>query len=118
MSFYSEMQDIATDLLTEFDQGTIEYVKMTPGGGPADNPGEPTEVKTGVEGVVKGVSFKYIDGTNILSTDLQLTFAVKVGLVIDYKDYVDIDGTRLKIIKGFNIPPSGITVAQRLILRR
>lgn len=73
MTFYTDMQAIASSLLTEFDQGNIVITTVTPGAGPAHNPGSPTEVDTAVKGTVRGVSQKYIDGSLIVAGDFQLT---------------------------------------------
>lgn len=116
--FYDEMQGIASELLTEFNQGTITYVAMTAGGGPADEPGEPIETVTVFSGaVVRGVQFKYVRGSTVLSTDLQVT--IPGGIVEPTPEgFFTADGVRLKIVEVHRIPATGTAVAYTIIVRK
>jgi len=116
--FYDEMQAIASELLTEFNQGTIAYVAMTLGNGPADDPGEPTETTTVFSGAVaRGVEFKYVKGSSVLSTDLQVT--IPGGIVEPTPEgFFTVDGVRLKIVEVHRIPATGTAVACTIIVRK
>lgn len=116
--FYQDMQGIATSLLKEFNQGAIEYVELTAGTGPRDNPGAPSEVAYPVDGVARGVQQRYVDGTNIVQTDMQATLAVKEGLTPSMSGFVRGDGMRYKIVGVRQIPPFGTPVAHVVIFRK
>jgi len=119
MGFYDEMQGIATDLLTEFNQGTVQYEELIPGSGPPDNPGEPTLTPRTIAGATsKAASFKYVDGTHIKQTDVEVTFNVIPNLVVDDLDYLLLDGKRAKIIEVMPIPQTGVTVVYKVFVRR
>lgn len=121
--FYADMQKIAGQTLSKFDQsqGTgnqndgLWYVKITPGNGPKDNPGAPGEAFHKLEGVAKGVPFKFIDGTNILATDMQCTVAIDANFEPDMKGAILKDGKRYKILAIRPIPPVGIPVVNAII---
>lgn len=125
--FYEEMQGIASGLLQEFDQsrGTgqqndgLWYVRLTPGSGPAHNPGEPQQTPYKMNGAGKSVAFKYVDDTNIFRSDRQATFAVRSdGIKPELTGYILADGVKHKIIDIKQIPPTGVPVAHVVIFRK
>lgn len=121
MSFYDEMQNLARDILTDpdFKQGKIEYVRIVPGNGPIDNPGQPTEVKTEIPGgVARGVSFKYVKDGLALSSDKTVVLPVTPGVSPNMKDFIDIDGTRYKIVEDISTPAAGTRVVWKFIVRK
>lgn len=118
MTFYDEMQGIATGLLTEFNQGSIFYIQVTPGNGPADDPGAASETTFALAAVAKGVSFKYVQKGLAVATDLQATFAVRSDMTLAENGFILADGVRYKIVQIINIPPTGVTVAHRVIFRK
>lgn len=116
MSFdYGKMSSTAKRLLTRFNQGelaTVDVVLVND----ADPFAPPAEITIPVivSGVSKGVSEKYIDGVNILNSDIELTIeptSASVG------GSVSIDGTRFLVVGVYQIPPSGVTVVTKLIVR-
>lgn len=117
MTFYEDMQGVATELLTEFNQGALRLKRHTPGGGPPHNPGAPTYVPYPVSGVVSGVSEEHLKDTLIKSTDLVAKIAVP-----DYEprlqDRFEIDGSEINIVKVRRIPEAGTAVAFEVFLRR
>lgn len=115
--FYSEMQGVASDLLREFKQGVIAYVAVTKGSGPADNPGAPTEKAYTLDAVARGVAFKYIDGTNVVASDQQMTMPGK-GVAPDMKGFVTVDGVRHKIVRIIRKPSAGTPIAWTVIFRK
>ena len=116
--FYNDMQNIATDLITEFKQGVIQYVDVTAGGGPPDNPGTPTEVFHTVDAVARGVSFKYVDGTSIFSTDEQITISGDQVFTPNGDGFVMVDTIRYKVVKIVRKPAAGTAVAYTIIYRK
>lgn len=78
--FYDGIREIASELLTEFKQGTIAYVKSTLGtGGTPDNPALPTLTSYPINAVARGVQYKYVMRGLALASDLQVTFAYVYG---------------------------------------
>lgn len=77
MTFYDEMRGVADELLGEFKQGSVQLkrVTTTPGPNEWDPPTETVETWE-LSAAVRRVSTKYIDGTLIIATDNQVTFAV------------------------------------------
>lgn len=115
--FYSEMRAVANSVIGDFQQGTITYTGMTKGKGPADDPGEPVERTVVIPAVARGVQFKYIDGSNVVATDGQVTFPA--GIVEpSIEGYITIDGKRARIVQVVAIPPAGTTVAYTVVYKR
>lgn len=118
MAFYQDMQNIATELLDDFKQGLIEYGRITPGSGPADDPGPSVITWSTVKAVARGVSFKYAQLSMVVETDLQITMAAD-QLTPDMRDMVRIDGgTAMKIVHIVAKPSAGIPAAFILIVRK
>ncbi|AHJ10701.1 hypothetical protein P106B_18 [Rhizobium phage vB_RglS_P106B] len=118
MGFYDEMQNIASDVLSEFKQGTINYIKIVPGAGPADDPGPSTPTPYALDAVAKGVSFKFVKDGLALSTDLTVTAAVRSDLVPDMKGFIEIDGVRYKIVQDISTPAAGTRAVWKWIVRK
>lgn len=127
MSFYDEMQDIASELLGEFDQsrgtGTqsdgLWYIHMTPGNGPVDNPGPATPTPYKLDAVSRGVSFRFIgtagvNGALITASDLQLTAAV-FDIEPKPAGFIRADGIDYKIKAIQRVPPTGVCVAHKIV---
>lgn len=117
MTFYTDMQAVATDLLTEFDQGGIVVSYATPGGGPAHNPGPTTYADTWTNGAVRGVSRKYIDGVNVVATDLQVTVPGTLTAPT-LTDRVKLAGVVHQIVQVIPKPATGTVAAFVLIVRK
>jgi len=115
--FYQEMQDVATNLIGEFKQGSITYIDVKPSNGPADDPGKAQETRHLIEGTARGVSFKYIDKTSIVATDLQVTMSGK-GVKPQITGFMEVDGVRHKIIRVVQKPAAGVPVAFTVIFRK
>lgn len=121
MALYDEMQQIARELLNDpdFKQGTIRYIAIVPGNGPADNPGPSTAVPHDIPGgVAKGVSYKYVKDGLALSTDKTVILPIVAGLVIDMKGFIEIDGVRHKIVQDISTPAAGTRVVGKYIVRK
>lgn len=121
MSLYDEMQKIASDVLSdpEFKQGVISYVRIMPGSGPIDDPGPADEIITPVlGGVVRGVSYKYVKDGLALSTDKTVVIPVVPGITPNMRDFIEVDGERLKIVQDISTPAAGIRVVWKFIVRK
>lgn len=116
--FYSEMQGIANEVLTEFNQGEISYVVETPGTGPADNPGAPTVTTTPLTAATaRGVEFKFLTNTSILASDLQIT--IPGGIIEPAPEgFFIVDGVRYKIVEIKRVPAAGTPVVWIVIVRK
>lgn len=117
-TFYQDLQNVASGILAEFDQGGIFYIAVTPGTGPAQNPGPSVETSFKVNGAAHGVSFKYIDGTNIVASDLQITLAVDPRFTPDEKGFLQINGVRHKVVMCQPKPDAGTVVAYTLVAKK
>lgn len=118
MSFYDEMQNIASGVLKEFKQGIIHYVELVPGSGPIDNPGPSTKVLHELDAVARGVSYKYVKDGLALSTDLTVTAAVLTGVTPSPKGFIRIDGIEYKIVQDISTPAAGTRAVWKWIVRK
>lgn len=126
MTFYDDMQNVASDVLKDFKQGTIKYIEVVPGSGDADDPGAATENVFTLDGAARGVASKYVDNSLILATDLQVTASVKavnssnvvVDLTPENNGFIEIDAIRHKIVKIMKKPEAGTTVAIVFVVRK
>lgn len=118
MGIYEDAQQVATDLLTEFSQGTISYVQTVPGNGPVDNPGQPTKNSFTIPGAARGVLFKYVQNGLAVASDLQVTVPIDARFTPDMKGSIVADGKPYKIVAIQPIPPVGTPVVNVIIFRR
>lgn len=126
MSFYDDMQNVASDVLKEFKQGVIKYVDVTPGAGPVDEPGEPMVNEFTLDGAARGVKYKYVQNGFAVATDLQVTASVKaknssgskVTLNPSMRGFIIVDDVKHKIVKILPKPAAGTTVAFAFIVRK
>lgn len=126
MSFYDDMASVTEDVMKEFKQGVIEYISITPGNGPIDDPGPPTETTLTLDGAANGVKFKYVQNGFAVASDLQIVSSTKavdtsgtsVSFNPDAKGFVRIDGIRYKIVKILPKPAAGTPVAYLMIVRK
>lgn len=113
MSFYDEMQSVATELLTEFKQGTIVYRAPTAGA----QPWEPVAYSdTPVSGgTVKGVSQRYV--TDLVTTsDLHAILPV-FGVAPTNAGRLIIDGVERQIISVMPSPAAGTVVCWHVFVK-
>jgi len=116
MSFYDEMQGVATELLDEFNQGTLRYIHPGEPTGPAYDPQPGLPTAYDVDGVVRGVSQQYVDGSYVLATDQQATISV-FGREPTAEGVLEVDGNDRQIVRVDRLPGAGTVVAYRLIIR-
>lgn len=121
MSIYDEMQSVAKELLgsDDFAQAGIKYIALVKGAGSPDNPGKPTEVLyTIADAVARGVEYKYVDGTQIVTSDGQVTCGAPQSFTPKIGDWVEVGGKRHKIKMCTAVPPTGTPVVYKLIYER
>ncbi|MBE1709665.1 hypothetical protein HKB47_22640 [Mesorhizobium japonicum] len=112
------MAEMVTDLLQPgadggLGQGVVQLKRETAGGVDPDQPWvpvEPTAAFYPLDAAVRRVNQKYIDGTLIVATDNQVTFAVP-AIVPAMSDTLIIDGRELAMKDLRPIPPAGTVVA-------
>ena len=121
-TFYGRLQGTASRLMAKFRQGQVVYTITGAPTGPAWNPtpGAPVsytlDATVAAVGTVDGGFNRYVDGTLILATDLQVTcavFAVEPSLA----GTITIDGKVCQIVRIDKLPGAGTVIAWRLFVR-
>lgn len=121
MTIYDDMQGIAGGLIGDFKQGVTRYIVVTAGIGPVDEPGPETNAApVTFNGVVKGVSTKYVLNGLAEATDLQCTCAGNALGAINPKngDKIEVDGVPIRIVQIVKKPAAGTVVAYTFIIRK
>lgn len=116
---YGKMRARATGLLNRFAQGTVILTKTTrdaPDPATPWIPGAETQVAYTLDAVVKGVSSRFVDGSTILATDLEVT-AADFGASAEPGDTLTIDGAVVVIIRDMSVPAAGTKVVNKWIVR-
>ena len=113
MSFYDEMQDVATDLLQEFKQGTILYRAPTAGAQPW-NPVTYTDTPVS-GGTVSGVSQQYVTDL-VTSSDLHAILPV-FGATPTNAGRLVIDSVERQIIRVIPSPAAGTVVCWHVFVK-
>ncbi len=111
--FYGDMKNVATDLLTEFKQGSMSYNYITGGTSPFDGPATATAVP--FLGVARGVSKRYLTDL-ITAADIEITAAVFVPAP-KINGTVTIDGTERQIISVMQVPAAGTPSIYKLFVK-
>lgn len=111
--FYDNMQGVATELLTEFNQGTMSYNYITGGTSPFDGPATVTAVP--FKGTATGVAFKYRNDL-ITASDIEITAAVFEPAPLP-NGTVTIDGIERQIIGFKAIPAAGAPSVYKIFVK-
>lgn len=113
---YSRLKSSADRMIGNAAQGTIEIgtTASVAGATPLDAPTVTTTWEE-VNGVARGVSFKYVDNQTILATDLMAILDADAGATVG--GLVRIDGAVRNVVRVDNIPAAGLTVAKRVFIR-
>lgn len=111
--FYQEMQDTATELLTEFKQGVIQFIPVIDGINDWDAKTEGAPI--GISATVRGAASQYWSDL-ITQSDLEVTSAV-FSQAPAMNGLISIDGSKKQIIQIDPIPAAGITVAWRIFVK-
>lgn len=119
MSIYDDLQTVTSEIMTEFKQGLIQLVQFVyPEDSTPDNPSEPEEVLTELNGTVKGVSYKYLKDSFITTSDKEVTTAVINDIIPSENDFIEIDSVRYKILQFQPLPSAGTACAWKFIVRK
>lgn len=121
MSIYDDLRNISSDLHREFKQGDVRYVPVTVGAGA--RPDAPaTSVKgtpVALNATARPVSTKYVDGTNVIVTDKQLSIPNDgISPVPTLGHFIRIDGVDHKITMVMARPAAGDPVSWTVIVRK
>jgi hypothetical protein len=121
MSIYDDLRQVSNDLHAEFKQGTISYVSMVVGAGA--RPDLPTSAAKGmavpINSVARPVSTKYVDSTNVVMTDKQVSIPNDgVSPVPQLGHFIRIDGVDHKIIMSMARPAAGVPINWTVIVRK
>ena len=113
---YARIKATADRLIGGAAQGTLEHgiTVTTPGATPIDAPTRTTQWET-YNGVARGASLKYVDGSTILATDLQLLLEADTPVLVGNR--IRIDGIVRNVVRVDNIPAAGIVAAKRVFVR-
>lgn len=115
MTFYGNMQALAGDLLTEFDQGGLELQVYSAGSGDPWDPGPPTYTSLPFRGTVRGVSAEHLQDTLIQSGDLVVTMPGTMSPKM--QDRVLIGGRKYHVVKLESKPATGVAAAWAVFVR-
>ena len=110
---YGRMQATATRLLGRFQQGVVTMSQVVPGVVDPDQPwtpAEPTITTHALLATVRRVEQKYVDGTLIVGTEDQITFAVP-SVEPEMGFLFSIDGNACVLKDLRRIPAAGTPVA-------
>ena len=116
MSFYGDMQGIASELLKEFKQGVVAYMEPGAVTGPDYAPVIGPEVEHVLDAAVSGVGGMYRDSTLIRQTDKLVTAAV-FGAVPTMAGAIVVDGQRLQIVQIKAVPEAGTVICWKIVVR-
>ncbi|GHC79408.1 hypothetical protein [Limoniibacter endophyticus] len=110
---YAKMAGSAARLLTRFNQGMVTISRIVQGEPDPTTPwvpGEPTITTETLQATVKRVEQKFIDGTLIVGTEDQITFAVP-SFEPSLSDEFTVDG-KVRVLKDLRpLPGAGLPVA-------
>lgn len=140
---YAKFQKTATRLLGKWKQGQVTVIRHVGGDPrPADWPTYilwPDNSRVEIyelDGVVKGVSAKLIDGNVVIASDRELVCSHKMTLVetivgddapvfsntpvpfdAGLLDTLSVDGKPVTIMRDLTVPGAGVPVAHRFVIR-
>ncbi|MER8999983.1 hypothetical protein NKJ52_20705 [Mesorhizobium australicum] len=113
VDFYDDMQAMASEMLGEFNQGSVQLKRETPGVVDPDQPWvpvEPTVETWPLDAAVKRVDQRYENGILIVQTGDVVTFAVPEVVPL-LTDALIIDGIERVITSLLPTPSAGAVVA-------
>lgn len=119
MSIYDDLRDVASEVFAEFKQGNIVYRGLTRvEGATPDAPAASVPVNVTLNATAAPVSTRFVDGSNIVQSDIQVAFANDGSVTPNMSDHIVIDGTRYKIVQIMAMPAAGNPVSWLVIVRR
>lgn len=135
---YAKFQKTATRLIGKWKQGSVRVIRVSQTEPPLDHPswqpwdGPTTTQVYELDAVVKGVSAKLIDGNVVIASDRELVCSHKMTLVevdgapvtptaaafdVSLLDTLNIDGRPVTVVLDLSVPPAGMPVVHRYIVR-
>ena len=124
MGFASEMQEVASDLLGEFDESTGRIVLVKVGGDPvwSESLGEmviPASTDIPLTGVTVAFSAAQINGATIQQGDVMcIVQALDPSVGISLQDKVNIDGIQWSIVDTPLVDYTGLTICHKIHCRK
>ena len=124
MGFASDMQEVANDLLGEFDESIGRIVLVRPGGDPVWNEtlGEmviPASTEIPLTGVTVAFSSSQVNGTTIQQGDVMcIVQALDPSIGISLQDKVKIDGIQWSIVDTPLVDYTGLTICHKIHCRK
>ena len=124
MGFASDMQDVASELLGEFDESNGRIVLVKAGGDPVWNEtlGEmviPASSDIPLTGVTVAFSAAQINGTTIQQGDVMcIVQALDPSISISPQDKVKIGGVQWSIVDTPLVDYTGITICHKIHCRK
>ena len=113
---YGKMQNTASRLIARFKQGVIVYTAPGTQSGPDYAPVITPGASYTLDATATGVSEEYVDGTQIIATDTEVTAAV-FGAVPTSEGTLTIDGAVQQIVGIKQIPAAGTPVVWKIFAR-
>lgn len=114
-ALYSRLTATADRLLTTYAQGTVQSITYTETGGGEFNPPTVTPVPVTCRAVVSGVNKSYVDGTQIVMSDLMVTMLpITVQPVVG--GVMGIDGEDLTVKSVEQVPAAGDPIVLKVIV--
>ena len=124
MGFASDMQEVANDLLGEFDESIGRIVLVKIGGEPVWNEtlGEmviPASTEIPLTGVTVAFSAAQVNGTTIQQGDVMcIAQALDPSIGISLQDKVKIDGIQWSIVDTPLVDYTGLTICHKIHCRK
>ena len=124
MGFASDMQDVASELLGEFDESNGRIVLVKVGGDPVWNEslGEmviPASTDIPLTGVTVAFSAAQINGTTIQQGDVMcIVQALDPSIGISLQDKVKIGGVQWSIVDTPLVDYTGLTICHKIHCRK
>ena len=124
MGFASEMQEVASELLGEFDESNGRIVLVKVGGDPVWNEtlGEmviPASTDIPLTGVTAAFSAAQINGTTIQQGDVMcIVQALDPSVGISLQDKVKIGGVQWSIVDTPLVDYTGLTICHKIHCRK
>ena len=124
MGFASDMQEVANELLGEFDESNGRIVLVKVGGDPVWNEtlGEmviPESTDIPLTGVTVAFSAAQVNGTTIQQGDVMcIVQALDPSIGISQQDKVKIDGVQWSIVDTPLVDYTGLTICHKIHCRK
>lgn len=122
-AFYSQFTTLASGLLNQFKQGTVQLKRLVtvPGEKPWKAPSGEIVTTYDMDTAVRGVDKKKVDGTRITTSDLEIITSPRMrlnGVYVDIeptdRDQIVVRGKQRAVKQVDRIPASGPVVVYKL----